>query len=59
MFEDDLWTALQQQAVQDNVTLPAPMKEIMSTWTLQMGYPLVTVTRDYTSNTTLISQVSS
>ena len=27
--QDDLWTALQNQAVQENVRLPATMKEIM------------------------------
>lgn len=28
----------------------------MHTWTLQMNYPLITVTRDYSSKTALIEQ---
>lgn len=27
--QDDLWTALQEQAIEDNIKLPATMKEIM------------------------------
>ncbi len=30
------------------------MKEIMDTWTLQMGYPVVTITRDYDSAESMI-----
>jgi len=29
----------------------------MDTWTLQMGYPVINVTRNYGSNTALVSQV--
>ena len=55
--EDDLWQALQLQADEDNVALPASMKVIMETWTSQMGYPVITVTRNYGSNSTVVSQV--
>jgi aminopeptidase N len=57
--QDDLWDQLTSQAHQD-VSLPAHMtvKEIMDTWTLQTGYPVVTVTRNYTNDSAYISQVS-
>ncbi|XP_076040625.1 aminopeptidase N-like isoform X3 [Oratosquilla oratoria] len=42
--QDDLWRYL-TQAAHDDGTLPADLtaKTIMDTWTLQMGYPVVTV----------------
>ncbi|KAF2365598.1 Peptidase M1 membrane alanine aminopeptidase N-terminal [Trinorchestia longiramus] len=43
--QDDLWRFLTAQAQSDG-TLPADLtvKEIMDTWTLQMGYPVINVT---------------
>ncbi|XP_059178196.1 aminopeptidase N-like, partial [Physella acuta] len=41
-FHDDLWNALTEQTLADGKALN--VKEIMDTWTLQMNYPLVTVT---------------
>ncbi len=35
--EDELWQALQDQVDEDQVVLPAKVKEIMDTWVLQMG----------------------
>lgn len=55
--EDDLWLALQQQSDEEGVSLPAPVKEIMDTWTLQMGFPLINVTRDYSTGGAMVSQV--
>lgn len=40
---DDLWNALQEAS-------DKPVNEVMSTWTKQMGYPLITVTRKDTGN---------
>lgn len=57
-MEDDLWKALNEQAIADGVVLPSSMKAIMDTWTLQMGYPVVSVVRNYESNSALISQVN-
>ena len=56
--QDDLWSHLTSQAHVDG-TLPddVTVKQIMDTWTLQMGYPVVTVTRNYDDNTAVISQV--
>lgn len=57
--QDDLWrelTAVSQEykVLTRNVTV----KEIMDTWTTQTGYPILTVTRDYTDKSLTISQVS-
>ena len=46
-MEDDLWTALQTQADLEGVDLPASVKEIMDSWTVKMGFPVITVIRDY------------
>ncbi len=53
--QDDLWTFL------TNVTNPAKLsgytiKQIMDTWTLQEGYPILIVTRNYNNNTVTLSQ---
>ena len=55
--QDDLWFHLNQQAHLDG-TLPNDMnvKDIMDTWTLQMGFPVVTVTRDYDSGSAVVTQ---
>ena len=55
--QDDLWRYLTQQAHKDG-TLDRDMdvKTIMDTWTLQMGFPLVTINRNYQDNTATVSQ---
>ncbi|XP_060116224.1 aminopeptidase N [Heteronotia binoei] len=40
---DDLWTHLQMVRNDVDFTLPGSIKEIMDRWTLQMGFPAVTV----------------
>ena len=57
--QDDLWNHLTLQAHSDG-TLPqsVTVKEIMDTWTLQMGFPVVDVERNYDSNTADVKQVS-
>ncbi len=55
--QDDLWQALQEQADEESVNLPATVKEIMDTWTFKMGYPVINVTRDYTTGGVYITQV--
>ena len=56
--QDDLWRSLTAQAHVDK-TLPSDVsaKTIMDTWTLQMGYPVVTVNRNYDTNEATITQV--
>ena len=46
-----MWQSLTEQAHNDD-TLPKNLsvKTIMDTWTLQMGFPVVTVTRHYNSS---------
>ena len=58
--QDDLWRYLTEQAHADK-TLPSDVtiKTIMDTWTLQMGFPVVSVTRDYKSKEATLVQVLS
>lgn len=52
-----MWRFLTEQAHKDG-KLPSDLtvKKIMDTWTLQMGFPVVSVDRDYTSGSARISQ---
>lgn len=47
---DDLWAILSQQAADDGITNPdgsaLDMKERMDPWLNQMGFPLITITRN-------------
>ncbi|PNF37827.1 hypothetical protein B7P43_G09236 [Cryptotermes secundus] len=55
--QNDLWEALTSQAHADNALDPnMSVKEIMDTWTLQTGFPLIMVTRDYTTGTVHLKQ---
>lgn len=55
--QDDLWQALTTEA-HKNGALPANLtvKAIMDTWTLQTGYPVITVKRNYGKRTAEVSQ---
>ncbi|XP_047482307.1 aminopeptidase N-like isoform X1 [Penaeus chinensis] len=55
--QDDLWQYLTTAAHDDN-TLPADVsvKKIMDTWTLQMGYPVIKVTRSSDGTSATVSQ---
>jgi len=46
--QDDLWESLTEEAHKEG-SLPKclSVKQVMDTWTVQTGYPLVTVTRHY------------
>ncbi|XP_055851073.1 aminopeptidase N-like isoform X2 [Episyrphus balteatus] len=56
--QDNLWAALTESAHKTR-TIPEDysIKQIMDSWTLQTGYPVITVTRDYTNGTASVSQV--
>lgn len=55
--QDDLWESLTEQAHKDG-TLDTSMtvKEVMDSWTLQTGYPLIRVSRDYEKGTASLTQ---
>ena len=55
--QDDLWQYLTEQAHKDG-SLPNDLsvKQIMDTWTLQMGFPVVTVKRDYANGQAELQQ---
>ncbi|KAG5878428.1 hypothetical protein JTB14_026301 [Gonioctena quinquepunctata] len=55
--QDDLWKSLTKEAHKNDV-LPKNLtvKVIMDTWTLQTGYPVITVTRDYAKKTAEVTQ---
>ncbi|XP_017083305.2 aminopeptidase N-like [Drosophila eugracilis] len=55
--QDNLWESLTQAAHQDGA-LPKnyEIKTIMDSWTLQTGYPMVNVSRDYAAGTARLSQ---
>ena len=40
------------------LTRDVTVKQIMDTWTLQTGFPVVTVTRDYDIGNAVLMQVS-
>ncbi|CAO1436554.1 unnamed protein product [Diamesa hyperborea] len=49
-LQDDLWEVMTEQAHTDEVLQKnLTIKQIMDTWTLQAGYPVVTVTRNETN----------
>lgn len=55
--QDDLWASLTEVAHKNNV-LPANLtvKTIMDTWTLQTGYPVISVNRNYETQKAEVSQ---
>lgn len=50
-MQDHLWAAFTIQAKEDGLQLPTDIKSIMETWTLQSGYPVVTISRNYSART--------
>ncbi|KOC62990.1 Aminopeptidase N [Habropoda laboriosa] len=55
--QNDLWDALTKQAHKDKVLdSGVTVKEIMDTWTLQTGFPVVTVTRNYKTGAVMLMQ---
>ncbi|KAI8500654.1 Endoplasmic reticulum aminopeptidase 1 [Branchiostoma belcheri] len=53
--QNDLWACL-TEAVQEDGRTDVQVKEVMDTWTLQMGFPVVTVTRDYSNGRVTATQ---
>ncbi|CAH1252129.1 TRHDE [Branchiostoma lanceolatum] len=52
--QEDLWQCLTEAAQEDGRNVQ--VKEVMDTWTLQMGFPVVTVSRDYSNGRVTVSQ---
>ena len=54
--QDDLWEELNKVAHEDGTLAPdLSIKEIMDTWTLQMGYPVINVYRSFPNNVDTIT----
>lgn len=52
-----MWKALTDKAHDDGtLNKSLTVKDIMDTWTLQKGYPVVTLTRNYTNNQVTLTQ---
>lgn len=56
--QDDLWAALTEVS-HKRLSLPEELsvKEIMDTWTLQVGYPIIEVARNYDMHSAELSQM--
>ncbi|XP_075168466.1 aminopeptidase N-like [Haematobia irritans] len=54
--EDDLFTALQTAAKEENYVLPAPISDMLGSWSHNGGYPMLTVIRDYEKGTFEVHQ---
>jgi aminopeptidase N len=55
--QDDLWAALTEVAhSRQDLPKELSVKEIMDTWTLQVGYPIVHVERNYDTNSAELTQ---
>lgn len=56
--QDDLWSSLTDEAHRKgSLDANISVKEIMDTWTLQTGYPVLKVSRDYSNDKVTLSQV--
>lgn len=56
--QDDLWASLTDQA-HHHSSIPDDfsVKEVMDSWTLQVGYPIISVERNYDTNSATLTQV--
>ena len=55
--QDDLWHYLTMQAHEDGtLDKDVTVKQIMDTWTLQMGFPVINVDRNYDDNSAKVTQ---
>lgn len=56
-LQSDLWEALTEVAHrQDALPDDLSVAKIMDSWTLQTGYPIITVTRNYSDNSAIVTQ---
>lgn len=52
---NDLFDAIEEKSKPAGIT-PKPMKELMDNWVNKKGYPIITVSRDYTAENVQIHQ---
>lgn len=58
-YHDYLWEELTKQAHKDGtLDKSLTLKQIMDSWILQTGFPVINVTRDYETNSATITQVT-
>ncbi|XP_061386746.1 aminopeptidase N-like [Musca vetustissima] len=56
--EEQLFTAIQTAAKEENFVLPADIDTMMGSWSRQGGYPLLTVKRNYDDGSFTVSQTA-
>lgn len=54
--QSDLWHYLTEVQSEMNISKIVDVKKVMNSWTLQTGFPLVTLTRDYKKNSANLEQ---
>jgi len=54
--QDDLWQFLTEVGQEDGTLVDLTVKEVMDTWTVQMGYPVVELRRQYGSQMATVKQ---
>ena len=54
--QDDLWQFLTEVGLEDGTLVDVTVKEVMDTWTVQMGYPVINFKRDYQTATANLEQ---
>ena len=55
--QDDLWEAMNEAAITDALDLPTDVQTIMNSWSLQTGYPVINIQRNYDNQSAEITQV--
>lgn len=56
--QDQLWEVMTNSIQEGWLPQSITVKDVMDSWTLQVGYPVITVIRDYSRGTAVLTQVS-
>uniref|UniRef100_A0A1B6CNH7 Aminopeptidase N n=1 Tax=Clastoptera arizonana TaxID=38151 RepID=A0A1B6CNH7_9HEMI len=54
--QDQLWQVMTDNMKEGWLPQNVSVKDVMDSWTLQVGYPVITVTRDYLRGTAVLTQ---